>query len=230
MKTLGLVGGTGWVSTVDYYRLINQGVNKALGGNQFARCILYSFNFGDIAACNERDDMEGIYNLIKDAAHKTIQGGAEGIVLCANTMHKFADRLLEEIDVPIIHIAEATALEIIQKGFSTVGILGTKYTMEGEFYTSKLRASNIRALVPEKPDREFINGVIYNELLKEIFKDDSKNRFLEIMDKLRRQGVEGLVLGCTEIPLIIKDDDFDLPLFNTTEIHAAAAVEFALNK
>jgi aspartate racemase len=228
MKTLGLVGGTGWVSSVDYYRLINQGINKALGGHQFARCILYSINFGDIVVLNQRDDNEGIYALIKDAAAKTIQGGAEGIVLCANTLHKFADRLQGEIDAPIIHIADATAREINQMGFSTVGLLGTKYTMEEDFYTSRLKAANINAIVPEKPDREYINNVIFNELLKEIFTDESKSRFLEIMAKLRQQGAQGIVLGCTEIPLIIKDDDFDLPLFNTTEIHARAAVDFAI--
>jgi aspartate racemase len=228
MKTLGLVGGTSWISSVDYYRLINQGINKALGGHQFARCILYSVNFGEIVDLNEQNDNEGIYSLIKDAAVKTIQGGAEGIVLCANTLHKFADRLQGEIDAPIIHIAEATAKEIVEKGFSTVGLLGTKYTMEEDFYTSKLEAAKIRAIVPEEEDRNFINNVIYNELLKEIFTDESKSRFLEIMAKLRQQGAQGIVLGCTEIPLIIKDDDFDLPLFNTTEIHARAAVDFAI--
>ena len=230
MKTLGLVGGTGWVSSVDYYRLINQGVNEALGGHEFARCILYSINFGDVVVFNERNDTEGIYALIKDAAEKVIRGGAEGIVLCANTLHKFADRLQKEIEAPIIHIAEATAREINRTKFSTVGLLGTIYTMEEDFYTSKLESANIRTIVPETEDRKFINEVIYNELLKEIFKEESKNRFLEIMKKLRGRGAEGIVLGCTEIPLIIKDDDFDLPLFNTTAIHARAAVDFALGK
>ncbi|UCE67725.1 MAG: aspartate/glutamate racemase family protein [Candidatus Zixiibacteriota bacterium] len=230
MKTLGLVGGTGWVSSVDYYRLINQGVNEVLGGHEFARCVLYSINFGDIAVLNERNDTEGIYALIKDATKKVIKGGAEGVVLCANTLHKFADRLREEIEAPVIHIAEATAGEINRRKFSTVGLLGTKYTMEEDFYTSKLESANIRTIVPETEDRQFINAVIYNELLKEIFKEESKNRFLEIMKKLQGRGAEGIVLGCTEIPLIIKDDDFDLPLFNTTAIHARAAVDFALGK
>lgn len=230
MKTLGLVGGTGWISSVDYYRLINQGVNKALGGHQFARCILYSINFGDVMELNKQNDNEGVYSLLKDAAVKTIQAGAEGVLLCANTMHKFADRLQDDINVPIIHIAEATARAINKEGFLKVGLLGTKYTMEENFYRSKLEAANISAIVPGKSDREYINNVIYGELLKEIFKEESKNKFLEIIEKLRQQGAEGIVLGCTEIPLIIKDDDFDLPLFNTTEIHARAAVEFALNE
>jgi aspartate racemase len=230
MKTLGLVGGTGWVSSVDYYRLINQGINEALGGHEFAQCILYSLNFGEIVACNEQNDTEGVYALIKNATEKVIHAGAEGIVLCANTLHKFAGRIQKEFSVPLIHIAESTAWEINKKNLSTVGLLGTKYTMEEDFYTSKLEAANILTIVPEKADREFINTTIYNELLKEIFKEENKNRFLEIMKKLQLQGAEGIILGCTEIPLIIKDDDFNLPLFNTTAIHARAAVNFALGK
>jgi len=230
MKTLGLVGGTGWVSSVDYYRLINQGINKALGGHEAARCILYSLNFADIVNCNKRNDTEGIYALVKDATVKVIQGGAEGIVLCANTLHKYADRLQKEIEVPIIHIAEATAREINDKHLSTVGLLGTQYTMEEDFYTSILEASNIRTIVPEIEDRKFIHATIFDELLKELFEEKSKRRLLDIMKKLQLQGAEGIVLGCTEIPLIIQDDDFDLPLFNTTLIHARAAVDFALGE
>jgi aspartate racemase len=230
MKILGLVGGTGWVSSVEYYRLINQGINEALGGHEFARCILYSLNFGDIVACNDRNDTEGVYALIKNATKKVIQGGAEGIVLCANTLHKYADRLQKKIEVPIIHIAEATAREIKNKKITTVGLLGTKYTMEEDFYISKFEAVNITTLIPKKADREFINATIYNELLKEIFNEKSKKRFLEIMQKLQQRGAEGIILGCTEIPLIIKDDDLNLPLFNTTAIHARAAVNFALVK
>ena len=230
MKTLGLVGGTGWVSTIDYYRLINQRINEVLGGHEFARCILYSLNFGDIVACNDRNDAEGIYALIKDATEKVIQGGAEGIVLCANTLHKYADRLQKVINVPIVHIAEVMAQEINKKNLTIVGLLGTKYTMEEDFYTSKLEAANIRTIVPEKEDREFINATIYSELLKEIFKDESKKRFLEIMIQLQQRGAKGIILACTEIPLIIKDDDFHLPLFNTTAIHARAAINFALGR
>lgn len=228
MKTLGLVGGTGWVSTIDYYRLINQGINKALGGHESARCILYSINFADIIAYNKRNDTEGIYAMIRDATEKVIQGGAEGIILCANTMHKFADRLQKEIDVPIIHIAEATAREIKNKNMSKVGLLGTRYTMEEDFYISKLKAAGIMTLVPEKEDREFINATIYDELLKEIFKEDSRKRFLEIIKKLELKGAESIILGCTEIPLIIQDGDCDLPMIDTTAIHSRAAVNFSI--
>lgn len=230
MKTLGLVGGTGWVSTVDYYRLINQGINQTLGGHQFARCVLYSINFGDIVACNEQNDWDGIYKLLIDATHRVIGAGSEGIVLCANTLHKYADRIQNEIDVPIIHIVEATAMEIRDKNITTVGLLGTRYTMEEDFYTSKLTGSGIQTLIPEENDRDFINTTIYDELLKEIFKPEVKKRFLEIMDNLCQSGAQGIILGCTEIPLLIKQEDFNLPLFNTTVIHADAAVKFSLGK
>ena len=228
MKTLGLVGGTGWVSTVDYYRFINQGINKALGGHQNARCVMVSLNFGDIVAMNRKNDTEGIAALLLDAALKTVAIGAEGVLLCANTLHKFADRIQKEIDVPLIHIADATAGKIQKKRLTRVGLLGTKYTMEEDFYTARLQANGIQAVVPDDPDRAFVHKAIFDELVKEIFKKETKERYLDIMEKLRRQGAQGIILGCTEIPLIIHDDDFDLPLFNTTEIHARAAVDFAL--
>ena len=150
-------------------------------------------------------------------------------LICANTLHKFADRMQKEIDVPIIHIADATAEEINNKNLSTVGLLGTKYTMEEDFYISKLEAANVLTIIPEIADREFIDATIYNELLKEIFKEDRKTRFLEIMKKLQREGAEGIILGCTEIPLLIKQEDYELPLFDTTTLHAQAAVKYSLN-
>jgi aspartate racemase len=228
MKTLGLIGGTSWASTVDYYRLINQGINEKLGGHEFARCILYSLNFGDIMRFNANNDTEGICNMVRDATEKVVQGGAEGIVLCANTLHKFADRLQKLIPVPLIHIAEATAREIRNNNISVVGLLGTLYTMEEDFYISKLERANIRVMVPEKIDREIVNAVIYDELARDIVNPESKKRYLDIMDRLKDQGVQGIVLGCTEIPLLIKEGDFDLPLFNTTVIHARAAIDFSL--
>ena len=230
MKTLGLVGGTTWLSTIDYYRYINQGINKVLGGHEFARCILYSLNFGDIKSLNDKGDVDGIYDIMEEAVSKVIQAGAEGLVLCANTMHRYADRIQEKFGVPLIHIAEATASEINKSGLSTIGLLGTKYTMEEDFYKSVLEREGINSIIPDNDDREYINDVIFDELSRDIFREESKRGYLNIMDKLRKQGAEGIVLGCTEIPLIIKDDDFDLPLFDTTAIHARAAVEFALGK
>ena len=228
MKTIGLVGGTGWVSSVDYYRIINEETNKALGGLQSAKCILFSINFGELMAFKARDDEEGIYAMLLDAANKVIKIGADCILLCANTLHKYADRLEKEISVPMIHIASATAMEIKKMKLSKVGLLGTKYTMEEDFYISKLNRENIDVCVPSAEDRAFIHTTIFEELLKEIFKKESKERIIKIMNKLKIEGAEGIILGCTEIPLIIKAGDFDLPLFNTTEIHARAAVNFAL--
>ncbi len=228
MKTIGLVGGTGWVSTVEYYRTINEETNRILGALNFAKCILYSLDYGEIEEFNKRDDMEGIFSLILDASKKLVSIGADCIVLCANTLHMFADRLQKEVPVPLIHIAIATARQIKSRNISKVGLLGTKLTMEKDFYKTKLNQERIEVVVPELPDREFIDHTITNELLKGIKSETSKDRFLVIMRKLRSQGAEGIVLGCTEIPLLIQQEDTDLPVFNTTVIHSLAAVEFAL--
>jgi len=230
MKTIGLIGGTGWVSTVEYYRLINQETNKRLGGSFSARCLVHSFNFQEILSFQEKNDNDSIYTMIHSAAINLIHSGADGIALCANTMHKYAERLKSEINVPIIHIAEATARVIKQAGFSKVGLLGTKYTMEMDFYSRVLQDFGILTLVPEKSDRVFINDIIYNELVNEQFNDDSRTGYLKIIDRLKRQGAQGIILGCTEIPLLIQQEHADIPLFNTLEIHAGTLVDFTLNE
>ena len=228
MKTIGLIGGTGWVSTLEYYRLINEETNKRLGGLNAARCIVYSFNYADINECNLREDNEGVYNLVLGAATKLKNASADCLVLCANTLHQYVDKLKEKIDLPIIHIADATAAEIKRHGLTTIGLLGTKFTMEMDFYTKILSSAGITSLVPDKPERLFIHSTIMDELLKEIFKPESKKRFLDIIDDLKQKGAQGIVLGCTEIPLLIKQEDTHLPVFNTLKIHAKAAVEFAI--
>ncbi len=228
MKTIGLIGGTGWVSTIEYYRTINLEINKRLGGHNAARCILYSFNYADIDALNQIEDHAGVYKLVLDAATKLKKASADFIVLCANTLHQYADELKEEINLPIVHIADATAAEIKKRGFSKIGLLGTKFTMEMDFYTKRLSSAGIESVVPEKPERLFIHDTIMNELLREIFRPEAKKRFLEIINDLEQKGAEGIVLGCTEIPLLIKQEDTHLPVFNTLEIHARAAVDFAL--
>jgi len=230
MKTIGLIGGTGWVSTIEYYRTTNLEINKRLGGHNAARCILYSFNYADINECNLREDHAGVYKLVLDAAIKLKKASADFIVLCANTLHQYADELQEEINLPIVHIADATAAEIKKQGLSKIGLLGTKFTMEMDFYTRRLSSAGIESLVPEKSERLFIHDTIMNELLKEIFKPEAKKRFLEIINELGQKGAEGIVLGCTEIPLLIKQQDTRLPVFNTLEIHARAAVDFALRE
>jgi len=228
MKTIGLIGGTGWVSTLEYYRLINEETNKRLGGHNAARCIIYSFNYADINECNLREDHAGVYKFVLDAAVKLKNASADCMVICANTMHQYVDELNKEIKLPIIHIADAAAAEIKKQGLLTIGLLGTKFTMEMDFYTKRLSTAGINSLIPEKPERLFIHNTIMDELLKEILKPESKKRFLEIINDLEQKGAQGIVLGCTEIPLLIKQEDSQLPIFNTLKIHAKAAVDFAL--
>jgi aspartate racemase len=228
MKLLGLVGGTGWISSAEYYRVINEEVNRRLGGLQSARCILYSFNYSVIDELNKNCDVDGQFSLVLDAATKLVSIGAEGIVLCANTLHRFADQLERQISVPLIHVATATAKQIKKQGFSTIGLLGTKYTMEMDFYKAKLKEESIRVLVPDAAEREFIHHTIIHELLKGVSREESKAGFVQIMNRLHSQGAEGIVLGCTEIPLLIKQQDTKLPLFDTLTIHCLEAVDFVL--
>ena len=228
MKTIGLIGGTGWTSTIEYYRIINQGTNKRLGGLNSAKCIVHSFNYAEINALNKKDDHNGIFQLVLNAAEKLKNVSADLLVLCANTLHQYVEELEKLIDLPIVHIADATANEIKKQNLTTIGLLGTKYTMEMDFYKKKLGDASIDTVVPEKPEREFIHSAIMDELLKEILKAETRERFLNIINDLERRGAEGIVLGCTEIPMLIKQKDIYLPLFNTLEIHAKAAVDFAL--
>lgn len=228
MKTIGLVGGTGWISSAEYYRIINEETNRRLGGLEFSKCILYSINYGEIDSFNKNNNRVGVYDLVLDASIKLISSGAEGILLCANTLHQFVDKLEQVLNVPIIHIANATADQIKQKEIQKVGLLGTKQTMEMNFYKSRLNASGIEVYVPELDDRNFIQQTISYELIKGIFRSDSRNRFVAICDDLVKQGAEGIILGCTEIPLLLKQENVNIPLFDTLEIHALAAVDFVL--
>jgi len=228
MKKLGLIGGISWVSTIDYYRLINEGINEKLGGLNFAECIIYSFNYAEIKKNNDSNDWDNSLQILSAAGRHLKNAGAAAIVLCANTMHLIADKLEEEIELPVIHIATATADEIKKTKIKKVGLLGTKFTMEYDFFTAKLTAQNIETIIPANEDRDFIHGTIFNELGAGILLPDTKERYLNIINKLIDAGAEGIVLGCTEIPLLIKPEDITAPLFNTTEIHSAAAVKFAL--
>jgi aspartate racemase len=228
MKTLGLIGGTGWISTAEYYRLINEMVNEKLGGLNFAKLFLYSFNYNVIYELYKEKKHPEIYQLVENAANKLINSGAEGVVLCANTLHFYANDLEHNISIPIIHIADAAAKSILDSNLDKVGLLGTKTTMEEDFYRSRLNKNGIEVLTPDHDDRNFIHDSIFKELLKGIFKEDTKLRILEIMNKLNDKGADGIILGCTEIPLIIKTADTALPLFDTTLIHAEAAADFAV--
>lgn len=229
MKTIGLVGGTTWVSTIEYYRAINELVNERRGGVNSAQCLLYSFNFQDIALINQRKDWNTLGQLLLTAAKKLEYAGAECILLCANTMHVAAKAVQNGISVPLLHIGEVTLNETLKRGIShKIGLLGTKFTMELDFIKEKFIAKNINVLIPDENDRDFIHRTIFDELGKNIFTDETKRRYLQIIDSLAQQGAEGVILGCTEIPLLIKQRDIKIPVFDTTLIHATAAVEFAL--
>jgi aspartate racemase len=230
MKTIGLIGGTGWVSSLEYYRLINLEINRSLGELNAARCVLYSFNYNDIAELNLKKDHDTILKMLIDAALKLEFTGVDCIALCANTLHFYADNLQKHISKPIIHIASATASEIRAKGLSKVGLLGTKMTMEENFYKNRLSDLNIETIIPDDRDRAFIHRTIFSELLKNIFLDKTKEQFKHVIGKLQDQGAEGIVLGCTEIPLLINQKDISIPLFSTLEIHAQAIAKFALEE
>ena len=228
MQTLGLIGGFSWVSTVEYYKFINQGVNDKLGGLEFPQCVIYSFNYADIKKYNNTDNWEMTFQLVLKACNDLKKCGVTGIVLCANTMHRIADRLEEETGLPVIHIATATAEEIERKGLKKIGLLGTKFTMELDFFKSKLLDKGIEVIIPNDGDREFLHNTIYDELGKGIFTEQTKERYLRIISDLISNGAEGIVLGCTELPLIIQESDVLVPIFDTTLLHSNAAVEFAL--
>ncbi|MBV4360022.1 aspartate/glutamate racemase family protein [Pinibacter aurantiacus] len=230
MKILGLIGGISWVSTVDYYKLINEGVNKELGDLNFAECMIYSFNYEDIKRNNEANDWDRTFAMLSKAAEHLQNSGASAILLCASTMHMIADKLQAHIQLPVIHIGTVTADAIQKQNIKKVGLLGTKFTMECDFFTSKLAAKNIEAIIPDSEDREFIHHTIFYELGKNVFLPETKQRYLNIISKLIENGAEGIILGCTEIPLLIRQNDVSVPVFNTTLIHAEAAVQFALDK
>lgn len=229
MKILGLIGGISWVSTIDYYTQINQGINNQLGELNYAECIIYSFNFQKIKDNNDTNNWDSTLKMVVAAAKKLENSGAEGIVLCANTMHIIADRLEKEISIPLIHIATSTAIEIKKGGLKKVGLLGTKFTMDYDFFKSKLNELGIDVVIPlNQSDKDFINDTIFDELTKGIIRTETKERYLSIIEQLKNDGAEGIIAGCTEIPLIIKENDIDLPYFNTSLIHSKAAVKFAI--
>ncbi|MES2382294.1 MAG: aspartate/glutamate racemase family protein [Bacteroidota bacterium] len=228
MQTLGLIGGISWVSTADYYRHINEGINEKLGGLNFAQCVIYSFNYADIKKNNDANDWESTFQMIAKACNHLKSSGATGIVLCANTMHYIADRVEKEVGLPIIHIATATANEIEKMGLKKVGLLGTKFTMELDFFTSKLTGKGIETIIPNETDRAFVHQTIFDELGKGIVTPQTKQHYLAIIEDLINNGAEGIILGCTEIPLLIQQADVSVPTFDTALLHSKAAVEFAL--
>lgn len=228
LKTIGLIGGMSWESTVTYYKIINETVKEKLGGLHSAKCILYSVDFQEIEECQANGNWEKSGEILGEAAYNLEKAGADFIVICTNTMHKVVNQIKEKISVPILHIAEMTAEKILEKGLKNIALLGTKYTMEQDFYKSKLIEKGINVIIPDKNDIEIINEVIYDELCLGTINFNSKKKFLEIVDKLRSKGAEGIILGCTEIGLIIKNEDTDVPLFDTAIIHAEQAAMYSI--
>ena len=230
MKTLGLIGGTTWHSTVDYYRLINQGVQERLGGHSSAAMVMVSVDFAPVQALQDRGDWTELGRLMVRAA-KTLEGaGAEAIVICANTMHQLAPDIAAAVPLPIIHIADAAAAAVKARGLAAVGLLGTRYTMEMDFYRTRLEKEHgLKVLVPDAPGRDAVHRIIYDELGQGVIRNESRQTYLGIIEGLVGRGAQGVILGCTEIPLLIKEKDSPVPVFDTTALHAAAAVDFALN-
>lgn len=229
MKKIGLIGGMSWESTVEYYRLINEEVKTRLGGLHSAKCLLYSVDFGEIEPYMRSDEWDKISEVLIHAAKSLEQAGADIILICTNTMHKLFDEIFQDIKAERIHIADATAEKAAVLNIKKLALLGTKQTMEQEFYKSRLEKYGIQVLVPDQEDRDFINKVIFDELCLGEIKAHSKEVFIRIIEEMVSAGAEGIVLGCTEIPLLIKQEDIEIPIFDTTYLHAMKAVEKALN-
>ena len=228
MKTIGIIGGLTWHSTVDYYRTLNELVSERLGGVNAAKILMYSVNFAEIKALTFKQDWQAIAHEMSTIAKRLQQAGADCLMLGANTMHYIANDVAAAIDIPLIHIAEATAKAINKKGLQKVALLGTVYTMEMGFYQEKLAAHGITTIIPNDEDRAYINNAIYEEMGFGKFLPETKERFLEIINSMILQGAEGIILGCTEIPILLKENNCTVPLFDTGYIHSVAAVDFAL--
>jgi len=229
MRTIGLLGGMSWESTVGYYRKINEGVKKSLGGLHSAKIVLYSVDFEPIEQLQHKGDWEGTADILSEAALKVQAAGADFLVICTNTMHKVAPDIEKAIHLPILHIADATAEVLADKGIKTVGLLGTAFTMEQDFYKGRLMQKyGLEVLVPNEPDRKIVHNVIYQELCLGRMIESSKKEYLRIIKRLANQGAEGVILGCTEIGLLVNQSDTDIELCDTTAIHAEKAVEYAI--
>lgn len=229
MKTIGLIGGMSWESSLEYYRMINKKVNARLGGLHSAECLLYSVDFDEIEQLQSAGEWQKAGEQLADTAKKLEQAGAEFIVICTNTMHKVVGQIEEKISIPVLHIADATAAEIRRQNLVKVGLLGTSYTMEQDFYRSRIESHGIDVLVPPSQQRGEINRIIFEELVAGDLRQSSKETFQQAIRELVADGAEGIILGCTEIGLLIKPQDAEVPVFDTTEIHAAAAVDQALD-
>lgn len=228
MKTIGLLGGMSWESTLTYYKVINETIKERLGGLHSAKCILYSVDFEEIRQCQSSGDWQKSAEILKDAALALERAGADFVVICTNTMHKIIPDIQDQIGIPFIHIAEVTAEAIKQQRLNCVALLGTKYTMEQEFYKQVLIKHGIEVVIPEEKERQLIDDVIFGELCLGQIKPESKRAYLEIMERLQHAGAQGMILGCTEIGLLVTQEDIAVPVFDTALIHAQAVALAAL--
>ncbi len=229
MKTIGLIGGMSWESTAHYYTELNLGINSALGGLHSAQVLLYSVDFGPIERLQTKGDWERLGDIMADAARKVEKGGADFLLICTNTMHKLSGAVEKAVNIPLLHIADATAQVLVHDKIKKIGLLGTAYTMEQAFYKDQLISKfDLDVITPEKEDRKIIHDIIFNELCLGKVTDKSRKAYINISEKLVQKGARGIILGCTEIGMLLKQKDIDIPLYDTTRIHAAKAVEWAL--
>jgi aspartate racemase len=229
MKTIGLIGGMSWESSIEYYRIINQTVKTRLGGLHSAKSVMVSVDFAEIEALQHQGKWNEAAQLMITAAQNVQNGGADFVIICTNTMHKLADEVQKHIHIPLFHIADATAQRIKSQGLKKIGLLGTKFTMEEGFYKDRLaKEHGLDVLIPTQSERDLVHRVIYDELCLGQIRQPSKEDYMQIMGHLVQRGAEGIILGCTEISLLVKQEDSSVPLFDTTQIHAVAAVEYAL--
>ncbi|PDY95247.1 aspartate/glutamate racemase family protein [Bacillus toyonensis] len=228
MKTIGLIGGMSWESTSEYYRILNEEIKSRLGGLHSAKCLINSVDFEEIERFQSNGDWDGAGEVLGNAAYSLQKGGADFIIICTNTMHKVVEKIKENINIPVLHIADTTAKEIKRKGIQTIGLLGTKYTMEQDFYKSRIEENNIKVIVPVEKNREKLNEIIYTELCLGKITSQSREYYKRVIEELVQKGAQGIILGCTEIGLLIKQEDVLVPIFDTTFIHAMEAVNVAL--
>lgn len=229
MKTVGLLGGMSWESSLEYYRIINELVKERLGGAHSCKSIMYSVDFAEIEELQHKGKWNELTEMMIDGARKIEKGGADFLLICTNTMHKMAEEVENSINIPLIHIADVTAERIKNKDIKRVGLLGTRFTMEEDFYKGRLKEKhNIDVITPDSSEQEKIHQNIFEELVQGKIKESSRSQYRKIIKKLVKRGAEGVILGCTEIPLLVRDEDSEVPLFDTTRIHAMAAVKRAL--
>jgi aspartate racemase len=229
MKTIGMIGGMSWESSIAYYRIVNQAVREALGGLHSAECIMYSVEFAEIEALQHQNRWNDAAAIMINAAQSLESAGADFVIICTNTMHKLYDAVSENIQVPMLHIADATAEAIASKKMNKIALLGTRFTMEEDFYKGRLvEKYGLEVIIPIPADMDTVHAIIYEELCAGIIKPDSQQRYADIIRRLVAKGAQGVILGCTEIGLLVKAENSPVPLFDTTEIHARAAVQYAL--